>query len=231
MLKRVVMRGSIDPNQQRITLEQGDLGTKELGARRTKASRSRCPAGSTTARSRALRSASPAIRCRRRDEAAVAVLPRAEGARLGGGARRQRKRRAHGHRDQCDVGAVAAQRPADARRGAVDRDRRQRRDAAAGRRTARDPRRRSQRARQRPHGEGDARQGHRRCFAGPQADALQRRVRGAEPPHQDAAGARAASASRVRLRQPPNCSRSSGFANSPARRSIPPARGGRSRRR
>ena len=33
VLKRVVMRGSIDPNQQRITLTQGDLGTKELGAR------------------------------------------------------------------------------------------------------------------------------------------------------------------------------------------------------
>ena len=33
MLKRVVMRGSIDPTQQRITLEHGDLGTKELGGR------------------------------------------------------------------------------------------------------------------------------------------------------------------------------------------------------
>ena len=31
MLKRVVMRGNIDPVQQRITLEHGDLGTKELG--------------------------------------------------------------------------------------------------------------------------------------------------------------------------------------------------------
>ena len=31
VLKRVVMRGNIDPVQQRITLEHGDLGTKELG--------------------------------------------------------------------------------------------------------------------------------------------------------------------------------------------------------
>jgi hypothetical protein len=33
VLKRVVVRGSIDPNQQRITLDHGDIGTKELGAR------------------------------------------------------------------------------------------------------------------------------------------------------------------------------------------------------
>ena len=32
VLKRVVMRGNIDPAQQRITLEQGDLGTKDLGS-------------------------------------------------------------------------------------------------------------------------------------------------------------------------------------------------------
>ena len=32
VLKRVVMRGNIDPVQQRITLEHGDLGTKELGS-------------------------------------------------------------------------------------------------------------------------------------------------------------------------------------------------------
>ena len=32
VLKRVVMRGNIDPAQQRITLEHGDLGTKELGS-------------------------------------------------------------------------------------------------------------------------------------------------------------------------------------------------------
>ncbi|AMN42786.1 AsmA-like C-terminal region-containing protein [Rhodoplanes sp. Z2-YC6860] len=31
VLKRVVIRGNIDPNLQRITLEHGDLGTKELG--------------------------------------------------------------------------------------------------------------------------------------------------------------------------------------------------------
>ena len=31
VLKRVVVRGNIDPTQQRITLEHGDLGTKELG--------------------------------------------------------------------------------------------------------------------------------------------------------------------------------------------------------
>jgi AsmA-like C-terminal region len=32
VLKRVVMRGNIDTTQQRITLEHGDLGTKELGS-------------------------------------------------------------------------------------------------------------------------------------------------------------------------------------------------------
>ena len=32
ILKRVVVRGSIDPERQRITLEQGDIGTKELGS-------------------------------------------------------------------------------------------------------------------------------------------------------------------------------------------------------
>jgi hypothetical protein len=31
VLKRVVMRGNIDPVQQRVTLEQGDLGTKDAG--------------------------------------------------------------------------------------------------------------------------------------------------------------------------------------------------------
>ena len=31
VLKRVIMRGNIDPEQQRITLEHGDLGTKEMG--------------------------------------------------------------------------------------------------------------------------------------------------------------------------------------------------------
>jgi uncharacterized protein DUF3971 len=32
ILKRVVVRGSIDPERQRITLDQGDIGTKELGS-------------------------------------------------------------------------------------------------------------------------------------------------------------------------------------------------------
>jgi len=32
VLKRVVLRGHIDPNAERVTLEQGDLGTKELGS-------------------------------------------------------------------------------------------------------------------------------------------------------------------------------------------------------
>jgi hypothetical protein len=32
VLKRVVIRGNIDPNLQRVTLEHGDLGTKELGS-------------------------------------------------------------------------------------------------------------------------------------------------------------------------------------------------------
>ena len=32
VLKRVVMRGNIDPVQQRVTLEHGDLGSKELGS-------------------------------------------------------------------------------------------------------------------------------------------------------------------------------------------------------
>jgi hypothetical protein len=33
VLKRVVLRGSLDFNQQRITLDHGDIGTKELGGR------------------------------------------------------------------------------------------------------------------------------------------------------------------------------------------------------
>jgi hypothetical protein len=33
VLKRVVLRGNIDPTAQRITLEQGDLGTNELGSK------------------------------------------------------------------------------------------------------------------------------------------------------------------------------------------------------
>jgi hypothetical protein len=33
VLKRVVVRGSIDPERQRITVEQGDIGTKELGGK------------------------------------------------------------------------------------------------------------------------------------------------------------------------------------------------------
>src|SRR5262245_27344107 len=32
ILKRVVVRGNIDPERQRITLDQGDIGTKELGS-------------------------------------------------------------------------------------------------------------------------------------------------------------------------------------------------------
>ena len=39
----------------------------------------------------------------------MAVLSHAEGARLGRGARCQRKRPAHGHRGQCDVASAAAQ--------------------------------------------------------------------------------------------------------------------------
>ena len=176
VLKRVVMRGNIDPDQQRITLEHGDLGTKELGAPAgRRRHRSRCPASSTTAAEPRL---ALGIACNPMPAAAFKRLwpsflsPKVRDWVVG--AHRQRKRRAPRHRDQCHVGADAAQRPAAARRGAVDRDRRHRRDAAAGRGTARDPRRRSQRARERPHGEDDARQGHRRCFAGPAADDLQR---------------------------------------------------------
>ena len=33
VLKRVVVRGSIDPERQQITIEHGDIGTKELGSR------------------------------------------------------------------------------------------------------------------------------------------------------------------------------------------------------
>src|SRR5262249_25723362 len=33
VIKRVVVRGQIDPNKQRVTLDQGDFGTKEMGSK------------------------------------------------------------------------------------------------------------------------------------------------------------------------------------------------------
>ena len=62
-------------------------------------------------------------------------------------------------------------------------------DASAGGGPAGDPRCRHDAPHERPHREGHARQGHRRCFAGTAADAFERRVRGAEHAPEDAAGA------------------------------------------
>ena len=158
----------------------------------------------------------------RRVQAAVADVSLAQGPRLGGAAHRQRQRRAPRHRDQCH-----------ARRSCSPAGRRcpneglsveivgSARHASSGGGTAGDPRRRHDASHERPHREDHARQGHRRCFARAATDHLQRRVRGAEHAHEDAAGARAASASTARCRPPPNCSRSIGCASSPARRSIP----------
>ena len=54
-----------------------------------------------------------------------------EGPRLGGAAHRQRHRRASRHRDQRPARRRCSRRPADARRGPVGRDRRQRRASSA----------------------------------------------------------------------------------------------------
>ena len=104
------MRGNIDPTQQRITLEQGDLGTKELRqlARRGRHA-SRCPASSTTAPSRGLRSGSPASRCRSRRSSGCGrsfVAPKVRDWVVA--TYRQRQRRAARDRDQCAAGGAAA---------------------------------------------------------------------------------------------------------------------------
>ena len=102
VLKRVVMRGSIDPTQQRITLEQGDLGTKELGGQDDKAHRRAVRQVRLRRRAAACARASPATRCR---PAAIKRLwpsflaPKVRDWVVR--ARRQRQRRAHRHRDQC----------------------------------------------------------------------------------------------------------------------------------
>ena len=119
VLKRVVVRGNIDPAQQRITLEHGDLGTKELGSAGRKdvtvALSGKFDYGAEPRLALGI-AGNPDVG--RRAQAAVAGLPRAEGARLGGPARRQRQRRAARHRHQRHDRRIAAERTADARGGA-----------------------------------------------------------------------------------------------------------------
>ena len=114
-------------SRQRITLDQGDFGTKEFGGRDAQGRQHRA-VGQFRFRRRA------AARARhrrqpdagRRAQAAVAGVHRAQGARLGGAAHRQRHGRARRDRDQHDDGCDAAERAADSGRRAVDRHRRQR---------------------------------------------------------------------------------------------------------
>ena len=191
VLKRVVLRGNIDPVQQRITLEQGDLGTKDSGGGGGD--------GVTVAMSGKFDyGGEPRLAHRdclqpdvgRRVQAAVAFFYLSQGSRLGGRAHRQRKRGTPRHRDQCHDCPDAAVRPANARGWPVGRDRRHLDDAAPGDGTAVDPRCRHDASVERPHREDHPRQGHRRGFAGTAADHLQRTVRSAEHAHEDAAGAR-----------------------------------------
>ena len=166
ILKRVVVRGSIDPDKQRITLEHGDLGTKELGSQDDK--------DVTIALSGKLDyGAEPrlAIGIAGNQMSAgafkrlwpVFVAPKVRDwvvqHIVSGTVER------HRHRDQRADRRAAAGRPADPGGGPVGRDRRQRRDAAPGRWPAADPRCRPQRARHRPHRDGHARPGHRRRVA------------------------------------------------------------------
>ena len=112
VLKRVVLRGNIDPVQQRITLEQGDLGTKDSGGGGGE--------GVTVAMSGNFDYGGEprlamGIACNPMSAAAFKRLWPSfispQGSRLGGRAHRQRKRRTARHRDQC------ARSPSCSRRG------------------------------------------------------------------------------------------------------------------
>ncbi len=109
----------------------------------------------------------------------LAVLRRAQGARLGRGARRRRHHRAADDRHQRADVDDEVERPADPGRGPRGRDRRARRRNPPGARSAVDPRCRLQRARHRPHRHHQCRPRQHRDFARPQAVDHQRRVRGA----------------------------------------------------
>ena len=93
-LKRVVLRGQIDPSKNRIALEQGDIGTKELGGTNDAKDITVALSGKLDYGARA---AAGNRACRqpdgcRRAQTGLAVVHRAPGARLGGAASRQRQR-------------------------------------------------------------------------------------------------------------------------------------------
>ena len=234
VLKRVVVRGQIDPVKQRVIARPGRL--RHQGARRHADVRTSRFALSgivdyghrAAARARHRRQSDDG----RGDQADVAALRRAEGARLGDRASRQRHGRAARDRDQRAARRVAARRSAGARRRAVGRDRRQQRHAASGRRACRRSATPTSTARITGRtatvtlGQGivDVSPGRRLAVTNGVFEVPDIASEGA-------AGARAASASKARCRPRPNCSRWSGCASSPARRSIRRPRAARSARR
>ena len=122
LLKRVLVRGTIDPVRQRITLRSGRL--RHQGVRRPRSQRRQYRA---VGQFRFRRRAAPRARYRRQPDAgrgaqaAVAGVHRSEGARLGGAAHQQRHGGAGRDRDQHDGCCDAAERSAGARRRTVDR--------------------------------------------------------------------------------------------------------------
>ena len=213
------------PSKQRIDVEQGDLGNMEVGVA---ISGSLDYAGDDPRLALGIAGNRMSVAAMKRLWPAM-ITP--EGAHLGRRSHRERHGRAGGDRHQCAAVDAEAERPADARRwlsieitgsGAEIRPV----EGLAG-----DPRCRHERAHHRPHRDDQCRPRQCRSLSRPQARDHQRRVRGARHPSQRAAGARSASASTGRCRLPPNCSRSTGCANSPARRSIPRPAAARSARR
>ena len=137
VLKRVVMRGNIDPVAQRITLEQGDLGTKELGSSEDE--------GVTVAMSGKFDYGGEprlavGIAC---NPMSAAAFKRLWPAFLSPKVRDWVVEHVvSGNVERLDIATnatiahAADRRPADAGRRPVDRDRRQRRDASSGGGTA-----------------------------------------------------------------------------------------------
>ena len=108
ILNRFLMRLRIDPDKQRIDVEQGELGNMDVGRRDLRQCRLRRRRAADGHRHRR----QPHVGCG--DEAAVAGHDRAQGARLGRGAHRQRDGGAGADRDQCAAVDLEAERPADA---------------------------------------------------------------------------------------------------------------------
>ena len=176
MLKRVVMRGNIDPVQQRITLEQGDLGTKDRGGGGgdgvTVAMSGKFDYGGeprlalgiacNPMSAAAFKRLWPAFICHRRF--AIGWSSTSSAATSNASTSRPMPRLPQMQpcgppmpEEGLSVEIV----------GSVD-------DAAPGGGTAVDPRCRHDASVERPHREDHARQGHRRGFAGTAADHLQR---------------------------------------------------------